>query len=343
MKIVEHAPEYADRLERALAQVDFEAPLLRSAPFVKHMFLSEADCRLYLLLGEDGDVIATLGSERVRARIADSTYDAAILSNSYSMRPGAFSFLYLQWMRSSEVGILFPGNALMRDMLQRQERWRAVPGLRTYWLNWEYPAVPGEARWKAAARPLARKLMRIDQEAFPDRIARRTAGELRVVEETRISEDMVQTGGKFGFRLDAGETHLNWRFSTELDYVSYRVFRLLRRERNVGYVVIGEWPNCLVVSHCDGRDPEELALGVILASSTLNRNDTRYRKVLLTSMHAVMQSVFLEFGFRTDGRDAPFAIAALGKRSLALEPGNDWLVNMDLGDSGTVAAMVHRA
>ena len=340
MKIVEYAPEYAQRLRQALANTDFEAPLLRRDAYVHHFFLGEPRCRLYLLLSDDGEVMATLGSERVRIGIDGVAYEAAVLSNTYSMREGAFPFLYLHWIKSCEVGILFPGNALMRTMLKKQKRWQSVPGLKTYWLNWNYPPVPDEPLWKALLRPVARRLMCVDQEAFARRIARDTAGQLSVTEERRFSEDMVEPRHGFGFRLDSDVSHLNWRFRTDLDYVRYRIFRITNSTQTAGYVVLAEWPHCVVVSHCDGDDPEQLALGVLLAIATLNRGEHRYRTALLTSMHETMQSTFGRFGFRPDGREAPFAVAALGNRTITFKPGSHWLVNMDLGDSGTMAGMV---
>ena len=342
MKIVEYTEEHSAALLSALDTIAWRAPLLRSPEFVRHYFLSRPACRLLLLVLDDGRVGATLGSERIGIEMDGTRYEAAVLSNTYSMSEGTFPFLYLHWMRSAEVGIAFPGNQLLRDMLARQPRWHAIPGLRTYWLNWAYPRNAGDPAWKALLKPLVRRLKRVDQESFPGRIARLSRGEIGVAEERDISADMAARRGAFGFRLAADLDHLNWRFATTLDYVRYRIFRVLRRDATAGYVVLAEWPHCVVVAHCDGDDAETLALGVLLAIATVNRGAERYRKVLLTSMHPSMQSCFHRFGFRPDVRPAAFAVATLGKHRIAVAPASNWLVNMELGETGAVAGLVFK-
>jgi hypothetical protein len=101
-------------------------------------------------------------------------------------------------------------------------------------------------------------------------------------------------------------------------------------------VVLADWPTCLIVSHCDGDDPEELALGVLLAVSAVNRDVNRYRKVLLMSMHTVMSLLFQRFGFRAKKEDTPFYMAAFGDSRIPFEVDEDWLVHMGWGDSDLV-------
>lgn len=342
MKIIEFTPEHTDALLAGLATITWRAPLLRIPAFMRHYFCSSPAGRLFLLMERDGTVAATLGSERIRVQLAGRCYDAAVLSNTYSIRPGAFAFLYLNWMKAAELGVAFPGNAGLREMLGSQQRWRSVPGLRTYWLNWSYPAAAQDPAWKTALKPVMRRLARVDATRFPARIARLAGRALRVVEERRITDDMAKRAGSFGFRLAADPDYLNWRFCTTLDYVKYRVFRILDAQATTGYVVLAEWPHCVIVSHCDGDDPAELALGVLLAISAVNRGDARYRKVLLTSMHAGMQAIFHRFGFRPNPGETSFSVAVLGSHQVAIEPGVDWLVNMDFGDAAMVAGMVFK-
>ena len=104
--------------------------------------------------------------------------------------------------------------------------------------------------------------------------------------------------------------------------------------------MLADWPHRLIVSHCDGDDPEELALGVLLAIATLNGGKYRYRQVVLSSMHSVMRSVFCRFGFRPRPSDMPFHMAAFGKGQLPPEARSDWLVNMDFGDHGASMGML---
>ena len=299
-------------------------------------------CRLFYFLAPNGDILATLGSEKISLRIAGELRTGAIMSNTYSLKPGTFSFLLMHWMRSIELGIMFPGNALLREMLDKQRRWRPILGLRTYYLNWGYPNLEGDSTVKRLLKPVARRLGRIDASSFTSRIEKSGWHDYRIVEERDISDEMADRRGDFGFRLEETPNYLNWRFSTNLSHINYRIFRLLKAEATCGYVVVSEWPHRLVISHCDGDDPEELALGVLLAIAAVNNDTNRYRQVVLSSLDKKMCAVFDQYGFRPNPSDTPFYLANVNAGEIPADarPG-DWLVNLDMGDAGTVMGMVY--
>ncbi len=336
MKVVEYAPEHAHRLSLALRKAD-GGRLLCSDSFLRHYYLGHRSSRLQLLLADDGDVLATLGLGKIPIRAGDRVYEVTFGTNTYSLKPGAFSFLLLHWMKTFELGVLMPGTANLNAMLAKQPRWLPIPGLKTYWLNWDYPTRIGDPTWKKFSKPLARLLTRINPATFTERIAREEKGIGLAVEEANVfTEDMIKRSGTFTLRLDPGMEYLNWRFCTALDYSRYRIFRILKRDVTRGYLVLGDWPNCLVVSHCDGDDPEELGLGILLAISSANRGTNRYRRVLLTSMHSVMSLLFQRFGFRAKKSDTPFYMAAFGDNPIPFKVDANWLVNMGWGDSDLI-------
>lgn len=339
MQVVPYTPAHAGALADALAQAPFEAPLLRLPSYVQHYFLSHPACRLLLLVDDGGRVAATLGSERITLDIAGQRREAAVLSNTYAFRPGAFAFLFLHWMKSTPLGLSFPGNALMHELVARQQRWRPMHGLYTYWLNWDYPDQPGEPVWKRGLRTLARRAMRIDARRLVGRLAHGLP-ELVAEEVPAFDEAMARPGGDYGLRLMADADFLNWRFSTALEHVRYRVFRLRTGGRTRGSVVLADWPHCLVVSHCDGDDPVLICRGLARSVAQLNRGPNRYRKVLLTSMHATMQPALRALGFRPKRTESPLYLASFGAWPAPESAGDDWLVNMDLGDAGLTAGVV---
>lgn len=338
MKFVHYAPQHADRLREAV-DAAHTAPLLQSEPYLRHMYLGHARGRLLLLLDDDGHVLATLGSETVPMRIGATRQEVVVGANTYSFQPGALAFLLREWMRSAELGVMLPSNELWAGLLARQPRWRSVPGLQTFYLNWNYPILPGDAWWKQLAKPPARLLVRINPDGFPGRITK-LGDDVRATETDRFTEDMAARTGPFGLRIDPDVDHLNWRFSPHLPHVRYRIFRLHAGGTTRGYVVLADCPDCLVVSQCDGDDPVQLAHGVLLAINAVNQGAKRYRQVVLSSMHAAMKAVYRDFGFRAKEGEVPLYLASFGQQAWPSGAGHDWLVSMDLGDQAISLALL---
>lgn len=343
MKIVPFAAEHTGALIAGLDKAGLDAPLLRIEPYVRHYYLSNPACRLMLMLDGDGQIAATLGSEKIRLRIGSETFDAAVLSSTFSLLPGAFPLLFMHWMKSAEVGLAFPGNALLQDMFARQKRWVAIPGLRRYWLNWSYPVLPDDPAWKSLAKPLARWARRVDASGFERRLRGIAPAGLALREERRFDSGMTpRAATAFGFRVEPDADFLDWRFDSDLDYVRYRIFRIERGARSCGCIVIAEWPHCLLVSHADCDDVHTLSCAILLAIARLNQGEHRHRKVLLSSMHSGMQQWLSRYGFEPEPRDTAFHVAAFGNRALPQCAQDDWLVNLDIGDAGPVLGMVYK-
>lgn len=340
MKVVEYTEAFSDRLDAAIAKADFDVPLLSRPQYVRHMFLRDPHSRLQLLLSTEGAVVATLGSEYVRMQSGSRSLAVAILSNTYSFEPGAVTFLLHRWMKTCEIGILFPGNLQMRQLIARQKRWVQISGLRTLWLNWDYPVFAHDPLWKRLAKPVISRATRVDAGAFGSLVSRGARGAITVRNEDRIPEDLPRWDGGFGLKLSEGADYLNWRFDTALDYVRYRLFSVWVAGSRCGAVVLAEWPHCVVVSYCDGDDPDDLAGGVLLAIAEVNQGEHRYRKVLLSAIHARMRQAFERAGFRPDPVETPFYMASFGDQSVPESEG-DWLLNLEFGDAGAMFGLVY--
>lgn len=311
--------------------------LLQCEPFVRHRYLGHPSARLQLLLDSQGRILATLGTEDVPMRILGVRHEVAVASNTFSLQPGALAFLIREWMKASAFGAILPTATRWNEIVGRQSRWQSVPGLRTWYLNWGYPVEASDPWWKRLAKPPARLLARID----PARQVRRIpSGTLRVEETDVHTADMCPRTDVFDLRPDFDPDVLNWRFSTKLDYVRYRVFRIMRDAHTCGGVVLAEWPGRVVVSHFDCDDPADLACGVLLAVSAVNRGEARFRQVVLNSIDPTMNALFHRFGFRSNGADSPFHLAAFGSAQLALPPGGRYLVPIELGDQGIALSLL---
>lgn len=336
MKVVAYRDEHADRLGSALRDAG-AAPLLHCSPYVRHRYLGHASARLDLLLDAGGRVLATLGIERVPMRILGVRHDVAVASNTYSLQRGALAFLIREWMKSHAVGAILPTTTRWSEMVGRQARWQALPGLKTWYLNWGYPLAEADAWWKRLAKPPARLLTRVDP---VHRLRRLTDRALRVEEVEAFTGDMIIRDSPFDLRPDYDLDTLNWRFSTRLDYVRYRVFRIIRDGRVQGSTVLAEWPHRVVVSYCDGGDPVAIARGVLLAIAAVNQGAARYRQVVLGSMDEAMNAEFRRFGFRSTDGEAPFYLAAFGRTPVALPTSTRCLVPIELGDQGIALGLL---
>ena len=122
----------AGALRSALAEAGIWAPLLQRDDFLRHYYLSNPTAaQLHLLLDRSGRIAAALGSERLLLRIGGHCVTAAVLSHTFSIQPGAFALLLMQWMRSVDAGMVFPGSPKWKEVLSRSARWAAIQGLRT--------------------------------------------------------------------------------------------------------------------------------------------------------------------------------------------------------------------
>jgi hypothetical protein len=136
-------------------------------------------------------------------------------------------------------------------------------------------------------------------------------------------------------RFAPDANYLAWRYSTQLPFVRYRLFRVLDRGRSAGYVILNESPERVIVSQCDGEDAETLAWGVVLSLLNAGQADRQPRTVMLTCCHPTMQEIYRSFGFKADSTH-PFALGSL-RRSIAPPAGSNtsnWLINYDWGDNG---------
>lgn len=216
--------------------------------------------------------------------------------------------------------------------------------MKELYLNRKYLPLPDESIWRRTAKAVARQLDRriaVSQESgWLEKIA--DLG-LTVIEESRLFEDCLPRNSAFSLRFAPDLTHLNWRYNTELPFVRYRVFRIVQRNDSVGYVILNQKPDRIIVAHCDGEDPCLLAYGVCAAVALTTRGVNESPTVLLTSSHSVMQSVFKSLGFRSSVTDRPLAFGGLGKTPQLPGDPSRWLVNFDWGDNGLRPPFVRRA
>jgi hypothetical protein len=334
MRIVEYEPGLFDLLQTATSQM--ASRNLCHEGFVNHYYASVPWCKLHLLLSPADAVVGALGVERMPFRVGSRDVTLGFGTNYYSLEPGAGGFLFLHWMRQCDVGIFFGGTRYAHAVI-RSQQWPYFDGIGVYLLNKEYEVYPGQAAWIRAAKWIARQSTRRKISSYARNIPRQIANSVSVREEVDYSDDLLPQSSPFELRFAPDAAYLNWRYNTRLPFARYRLFRILSGARSVGYVILNEGPQRVLVSQCDGEDPETLAWGVVLSLLQVSRADSAAPTVMLTCSHPVMQQVFRCFGFKADTTH-PFALGSL-RRGIAPPPGShtsNWLVNYDWGDNGLI-------
>ena len=325
-----YTPELFDCLRASVSRVAPRSSLCHKA-FVDYYYATREWCRLFLCVSDSGEVLGTLGLERMRFELDSREMILGSGSNYHAFEPGVGGVLYLQWMCSCPIALVFGGSEEAHK-IYRAQNWTYFQGVRTYLLNYlprtDDRGLRGALRW---VRHLARRrpLLSTLGEARPVALA-----SLAVEEEQTYGEDLLPKHSPFRFRFAPSVEHLAWRYATGLSFIRYRLFRIVEEKRTVGYVILNDAPGRLIVSHCDGEETASLAYGVLLALAAAARGDRRPREVLLASSHPAMQRIFEKVGFRPARPVRPLALGALRQAPhLASDP-SSWLVNFDWGDNG---------
>jgi hypothetical protein len=332
MSLSAYGPADYDRLQPVAERLGPTVAFIHR-PFVDHFYTTWGGSRLYLFTLPDGSIGGTLGLVSLRFESGGEELLIGSPSNYYSFHPGAGGYLFLHWMKTFKIGMVFGGSESTHRILG-QQRWIYYPGVKVYFLNRAYPRQSGDSHWKAAAKWLMERTRHC-----LSRFARRMRGAspdgLAVREEQTYAEDLFPHRSPFTFRFAPRVDYLAWRYDMRLSYRRYRLFRILRGRITAGYVILNDQPERLLVAHCDGEDPVELAYGIALSVAVAGSDDQIPREVMLTSCHPIMQAVFKKLGFREARQERPFVLGSLRHRDL-LPPADtsNWLINFDIGDNG---------
>jgi len=331
---------------RAVVARGFRTGLIHQ-PFVDHYYSGQEWSRLYLSVSAAGKVEAVLGVERLRFEYESREIPAAVGTNFFSLRPGAGEGLYQRWLDTAPACLAFWGGEGFFRWLDRKkeehesyrnQKWTFFPGINLLALNYSYPTMHSDPRWRSVARGVVRNIAGWSYRpvaAYADRIPKDARRGIVVREESRFRDEFIPKRSTIAFRLVESPEYLRWRYAPGLSYVRYRLFRILRSGSTAGFVVLRELPGRFIVAHCDGEDPEVLAVGILLSLTKAAESDDRPREVLLASSHHLMQGIFRTFGFRRLPSDQVFALGSSQRSAvdLPLDTSN-WLVNFGWGDNG---------
>jgi hypothetical protein len=260
-------------------------------------------------------------------------------TNFHASQAGIGGYLFMQWMKACQGGIVFGGSPDVHRILHQQQ-WTYFPAVKTYYLNRPFTSRPDEAWWRVAAKKAVQHAFQTKLSRYASRLSPQAVADLSVHEEHAYTEDLFPRRSPFVFRFAPSLDYLNWRYNGALPFVRYRLFRLLAGDTSVGYVIINESPERLIVAQCDGEDASSLAYGVLLSLLEAACSEKKARWVVLTSCHPDMQRIYTHFGFKTQRRGRPFALGALRHRIDVPTETSNWLINYDWGDNGLRAPFI---
>jgi len=332
MPIVEYTPHFFERLKRADRQIDLKTGLSHR-PFVDYYYTTSDWSKLYLFLNKDENIVGTIGVDRMRFEWNRREMMIGFINNFYSLEPGGGGLLFMKWLMTCPFGVVFGGSEDVHRIIRKQ-KWTYFRGVRIYLLNRAVFSKPGEPFWRKIAKRILSFVYTNKVHRIVSRIPKRHKEQIAILEQRTFTDDLLPDTSPFTFRFAPRTDYLRWRYNTNLSFVRYRVFRIMKGIKPAGYVILNESPNRLMVSQCDGEDPEILAYAVLLSIVKALGNENIDREILLASSNLQMQKIFARFGFRPATVDRSFAMGSL-KHTIELSPDtSNWLINFDWTDNG---------
>jgi hypothetical protein len=185
------------------------------------------------------------------------------------------------------------------------------------------------------ARRFAKRILRagLGSGDVASRVASLKTAPIEIREQREYRDQLATLSSPFTLRLAPDLEYLRWRYSLELPFAKYRLFEIAAAGGVIGYVILHERANQVVVAQADGSDARLLAAGIMKAVAFVIEGDLEPRKVSLTSTHPEMQAVFEAAGMRAAAQGRPFALKGQRGTPLFAQDTMSWSINFDWGDN----------
>ena len=332
LKIVKYTPAMFDRIFEQVSKLRSDYPL-RFRGFVDAYYASSEFCQLNVALDEQGEVAGLKGVEWMPFEDQGKKLKLGVGSNFYAFRPGAGAYLLMNSLRSCDAALVFGGSRDMNNMITKAG-WRYFTGVKSMLLNRRISPDPKDGALKGLVKKFLKHApFRQALTSLANRLPS-CVRDVTVAEVDCITDDLLDFKSAFGFRFAPDREYLAWRYGPEVPYLRHRTFRVARNGWHLGYAVLLDKGEQVVVAHADGSEPAALAAGIVKAISAIARNTRDFREVLLTSAHPAMQQLFKGVGFVTRPQwNRPFALGGLKGGFDIVTPVSEWMVNHGWGDN----------
>ena len=339
--IVEYKSDLFSDLQEMVSRLPGPMNLVHR-PFVDYYYATRGWSKLYLYLSESGRVLGSLGRELVRFEHGGREITLRNGSNWFSVQRGVGGELlnYSTRVNPNSFGFMLVASPEAVKVFHHYG-WVPVPGVSGYFLN-GCSLYPWDSWWKSAANSIVRQFARNRPSSFTSRLESNSNAGITVCEEHSYSPDLLPRQSPFGLRFAPTIEYLDWRYNLSLSFVRYRLFRILAGATTMGYVILNESPQQVIVAQCDGEDAKTLAYGILLALAQAGAKDRKPRTIFLSCCHVEMRQVFERFGFRTWLRaDLPCAFHRV-PLDFDLTGASKWLMNYDWADNGLQGPFLDR-
>ena len=325
MRLVRYTPEMFPSLQSIATQSG-----LTDRSFVDYRYATREQCQLHLAVDEQGLVVGSIGVEQMPFEYGGQRHDIAFGSNYFAAHSGAGGFLYLKWMKSAPVSMVFGGSPDTHRIL-RAQNWTYYPDVSVYQANRRFAPHAGEGM----ARRFAKRLLRagLGSGDIRKRVAALKGPPIEIREQREYRDTLTTLSSPFLLRLAPDLAYLRWRYALDLPFARYRLFEIATADGVIGYVVLHERAKRIVVSHADGNDARLLAVGILKALAQVTERDREPREMLLTSSHPGMQAVFAAGGMRAARQGRPLVLKGQRGTNLFSPDTANWSVNFDWGDN----------
>lgn len=332
LKVVKYAPAMFDSLFEQVSKLR-SGRALRFRGFVDAYYASSRFCQLNVALDERAEVVGLQGVEWMPFDDQGKRLTLGFGSNFYAFRPGAGAYLLLSWLRSCDAGLVFGGSPDMHNMLTKAG-WRYFTGVKNMRVNRRISPSPKDGTLKGLVKRFVKRApFRQALTSLPDQLPSSVRG-VTAAEVHSITDDLLDFESAFGFRFAPDREYLAWRYGPDVPYLRYRTLRLARDGRHVGYAVLLDTVEQVIVAHADGSEPVELAVGIVKAISAIARGTRDFREVVVHSAHPAMQQIFENVGFvNKPSWDCPFALGGLKGGYHIATPVPEWMVSYGWGDN----------
>ena len=297
--------------------------------FVNYYYATRPECALHVLVDGRGAPVGTVGVERMPFEYDGRPHTFGFASNLFGAVPAAGGYLYLHWMKSAPIGMVFGGSADTHRIL-RAQHWTYYSGIGTYRLNWTYPVQEGESGRHRIVKAVLRRASK--DLNWAERAASVCAASVSAREEREYRNEMIAMSSAFTLRLAPDLSYLRWRYALDIPFARYRVFTIYEGSALIGYVVIRDRSDHVIVAHADGTNPRLLAMGILRAVVAATEGRSRCG-LMTTSSHPEMQQVFLAAGFRKRRAERPLALGAIRGRVDLDADTSGWMVSYEWGDN----------
>ncbi len=154
MRLVRYTPEMFPSLQR------FTTPQsgLSDRSFVDHYYATREQCQLHLALDQEGSVIGSIGIEQMPFEYRGQRQTIAFGSNFNASHSGVGGFLYLKWMKSAPIAMVFGGSPDTHNIL-RAQNWTYYPDVLVYDGNRRYATHAGDSMARRFAKRILRSWM----------------------------------------------------------------------------------------------------------------------------------------------------------------------------------------